>query len=287
MLNSLIVLAIASIIFYSIFRINTYIDWKWSIYSLKSIKLSVITISTMNDVHNSCLDTMYYYLHKNTVMAEEVIVVISNVSTVENIEQINSITKNWNRKIPNLRVFIRKILYSPSDNRNFGASRAKYEYLSFIDIDDLISKYKIEFTKKAFRDDKSMDMMIHSMTYYNNDILDLKIYALNDVRRYRIPYDYGAMKNNYTTKILEKKISLIQTYCCALLDIRDVLFHNALVSMKRFVWRELKYIQIGRHEDSYFNTRAIIAGYKVGLYNAKLVYYTGFINRTSRCIKRF
>lgn len=247
------------------------------------VKISAIIVSTADKGDFLCLGTSLYYLSRNTVLPDEVIIVMSNLTNGESLKRLHDLIDQWKEKLPNLRFFPRKEAYSSSENKNYAAMQSRYQYMSFLNVEDEISKFKIEFSKKAFKEDRTMDMMIHEMEYERRNLLESKIKELFRVSNYRIPIDYNDMRNEYTRKVLENKIEIKNTHCCDLLDIDEAKFHNSLITMKKKVWEELKYIDMNNYEDAYFNTRSIIGGYNVGIFKAKLVFYNEDAYRNGKC----
>lgn len=226
-------------------------------------------------------------MSKNTVYPDEIILVASNITTKKYISEINEVVMRWNKILKVIKLFIRKPPYNRGEDKNFAAENSKYDYIGFLDVKDAISVYKVEFSKRAFIQDPTMDMTIHGLSYNMEGMAETEKRYFSDTTKFRVPFNYKSMRNIYLEKILTKNIDILLTYCCDLLEIKGTTFHNNYIVVKKKVWESLKFIEDIGAEDTYFNTRAILGGVKVGIFSAKLVIYSNYEKSEERCIRKY
>ena len=91
----------------------------------------------------------------------------------------NVIIKNGIKKLNDKKfspILLKQKNKGPGAARNYGISKAKYQYIAFLDADDIWSKNKLSICKKAIDDNKDyFNLFIHDENYIrfnkNNDII--------------------------------------------------------------------------------------------------------------------
>lgn len=155
-------------------------------------------------------------------------------------------------------------------NRNSGADKAKGDYISFIDADDLMSPYRLEVINYIL-EKKKPNLLLHG--YFKNLIdsfpkiniksLDNKTID-NDIIK-NLTYPKGFIRNREREILQAKK---------PMLKIPAETYHHGAVTVKKEVFKNIRYTTAIRGQDSIF-CRDVLEKLGGLIYiNEKLMSYT-------------
>lgn len=225
--------------------------------------VSLIIPSTSTDF-NRCLNILLNSVCKSIRYPEEVILIISGVKKeLEN--KFKSRISPLNKCTKQLIVLLRTGNYNAASNRNYGYLHSHCSILSFFDIDDLMSKYRILFIHKMFSENKNIDVVFHPYTrnYSSMDKFDIKLYEKNII-------------TNQYKRITKKCRKTFQyngrIFMC---DVSNGFFiTNGWPSIKRIIMRNIQYNEtLYSTEDLDFISRIVVKGYKVSVFKKPLGFY--------------
>lgn len=226
--------------------------------------ISLIIPSTFDD-YTRCYTMLKRSLCNSMIYPYEVIIVISGV---------------YNRDLTNVSLFIyelRKctkelvILYrsnkkNAASNRNFGFYKSRCSIISFFDVDDIMSIYRIEIIHRIFRENRKVDVVFHPfITNYNK----LDIYNLSQL------YSKYVVINQFSriTERCRKTFSFDKrVYKCDASN--NYFIANNCPTIKRNIMNYIKFNEsLQSTEDLDFISRVVFQGYNVALFNKPLGFY--------------
>lgn len=157
-------------------------------------------------------------------------------------------------------------MHNAASNRNIGFLNSHCSIISFFDVDDTMSIYRIYILHKIFNENKNIDVVFHPSTR-NYSLLDSanisKLYS-----KYTITNEYDTITRRCrNTFSFDNRI-----YKC---DVSNGFYiTNGWPSLKRDI---MKFIQFNKSlsstEDLDFISRVVNRGYKVALFKKALGYY--------------
>ena len=243
-------------------------------------RVSLIVPSVLEE--SDCLSLLLKSLEKCTTFPSETIVVVSGVDfrgTVQLQKFFLSV------KVPNLRLITRKDNHTQDANRNFGASLAKYEYISFFDGDDYIHPQRFELLQRAFLDYPEVQHILHTFATSPPNRTSLLPQS-----SYQVLYTPDVLRSYFMRAA--KNDSFYWTWCCSFMppDGHNDKVHNGWGTFERSVFQTIPqslhitdkesnntaFMQHGAYEDSLHNSRIIRSGFNVMvLKNALGIYLQG------------
>ncbi len=154
-----------------------------------------------------------------------------------------------------------------SSARNFGIAKASYDYLSFVDSDDVLSEYFIEALMQPFNNDDSVKLTVCK---FKTDLTEIE-------------------KPDFKFRYLTYKDLLKAIYSNIIENLAFVTW-NKIYSKQLF--QEIEFPQGHIHEDEYTTYKLIYKAKKCALIDAPLYFYrirensimTTTKNRTSDCL---
>lgn len=155
-----------------------------------------------------------------------------------------------------------------SSARNFGIIKSTYDYLSFIDSDDIISQYFLEFLMQPFNDDNSVNLTVCK---YKTNLLEIQ---------------KPVLESSY----LSEKELLKAIYTNSIQNLSFVTW-NKIYSRKLF--EKYKFPEGHIHEDEYTTYKLIYEAQTCSFIDVPLYFYrirensimTGTKNRTMDCLR--
>lgn len=235
-----------------------------NILNIKNFCVSLIIPSTIADF-NRCYNTLKQSVCSSIKYPDEIVIVISGIGKKNRSDYsiiISQIKKCTNRLI----IYYRNSRHSASSNRNKGYFLSNCPIISFFDVDDIMSIYRIFVISKVFKENKHIDVLFHPSTRNYNELF--KINSTKYYNKYVVVNQYRQIYNRCKkTFSFDKRI-----YKC---DVSNGFFiTNGWPSIKRKIMHKIKFnISLKSTEDLDFISRIVRYGYKVSLYKKPLGFY--------------
>lgn len=208
----------------------------------------------------------FFHFSDTLSQAKEIIIVISSVTNITN---INNIVRNIsiNKKII---LGIRYSNHNAASNRNYGFMLSKCKFISYFDIDDIMSINRLPFLYDLLKNDLTTEFVLHKFSPTCNKLLDI-INPSYYMYKYNLSYNY--IYNSYYLNY-NKEESHHQWCCKYIKELKKDLISNGWATMRRYIMNKIKYnISYSAGEDSDFNSRVILNGYNTSILNISLGYY--------------
>lgn len=160
----------------------------------------------------------------------------------------------------------RENAFNAASNRNYGYLYAHCSILSFFDIDDIMSIYRIAVVNKIFKENKIIDILFHPFT---------KNYKILDKENTTYIYSKNLVVNQFN--IIKEKCRKTfvfdgRIYKCEVSN--GFYITNGWPSLKRIIMKRIKYNEsLYSTEDLDFISRVVRNGYNVGIFRKPLGYY--------------
>lgn len=254
---------ITTIILYIYFFIfyKLYVKIKLGNYSFC---VSLIIPSTIKDF-SRCNKILKRNLCKSIVHPYEVALIVSGVG-YNNHFKIYNATHELEKCTNNLIILSRKLNYNAAENRNYGYFHSHCQIISFFDIDDVMSIYRIFIINKIFKSNKNIDILFHpfsrNLNYFDKQNLS-QIYD-----KYVVTNQY----NEITKKCIETYTYDNRIHKC---DVSNGFYiTNGWPSIRRSIMKYILYNEsLYATEDLDFISRIVKSGYRVGIFKKSLGFY--------------
>lgn len=245
-----------------LFIINNYGDLSFCI--------SLIIPSTFEDI-NRCYNTLIKSVCKSLTYPNEIVIVISGIMS-NNITKIKTIEKELRKCTNVLNIIYRRMKHNAASNRNIGYSYSHCPIISYFDVDDIMSVYRISVIYKLYKENSKIDVVFHSSTK--------QYYLMNSKNISNIYYKY-AVTNQYNiiTERCRKTYHFDnRIYQC---DVSNGFYiTNGWPTLKRYIMKFIKFNEsLTSTEDLDFISRVVVKGYRVALFKMPL----GFYIKDSNC----
>lgn len=226
--------------------------------------ISLIIPSTFHD-YTRCFTVLKRSICKSIIYPYEVIIVISGVNN-KNLTNISIFTHELRKCTKELVIIYRRNEQNAAANRNIGYYKSRCSIISFFDVDDIMSIYRIYIIQKIFKENRKIDVVFHPfISNYNKlDYLNLsKLYS-----RYAVINQFKRITERCRkTFTFDKRI-----YKC---DVANrFLITNGWPSIKRKIMTYIKFNEsLQSTEDLDFISRVVYKGYNVAIFNKPLGFY--------------
>lgn len=234
------------------------------ILHIKEFCISLIIPSTLDDFNRCCI-TLKNSVCRSVKYPEEIVIIISGIGN-NNLSKYSIVVNEIRKCTNNLILFYRKMKYSASSNRNMGYSLSNCPIISFFDVDDIMSIYRIYVISKVFKENNHIDVLFHPSTRNYSELFTKN--SLQYYHKYVVVNKYKQIYNRckYTFHF-DNRI-----YKC---DVSNGFFiTNGWPSIKRSIMHKIKFnVSLQSTEDLDFISRIVRNGYKVSLYRKPLGYY--------------
>lgn len=226
--------------------------------------ISLIIPSTYKDI-NRCNKTLIRSICNLKEYPTEIVIVISGV--VDRFYFDLSILRSELIKCTKiLRILTRKKDYNAASNRNYGYSHSSCSIISFFDVDDVMSIYRINIINRIFMENKNIDIVFHPST-----------------RNFSILNSYN-MSEIYSQNVVVKKYKEITKKCRDTFSYKNMIHKcdvsngfyitNGWPSIKRYIMNYIKFNEsLYGTEDLDFISRVVVKGFKVALFKMPLGFY--------------
>lgn len=195
----------------------------------------------------------------------EIILVISGVKYI-NITNFSKKFNNINNCTKKLIIIYRKKNYNAASNRNIGYYKSHCNIITFFDIDDIMSIYRIDIIQKVFYENKYIDILFHPST-----------------RKYK-EMDKHNITQLYNRFIVTNQINEITKKCRNTFHLQNGIYKcdvsngffitNGWPTLKRKIMDKIKFNEtLNSTEDLDFISRVVRSGYKVSIFKKPLGYY--------------
>lgn len=226
--------------------------------------ISLVIPSTLQDF-NRCFDTLKKSVCSSIKYPHEVVLVLSGISNknMYNISLQANQLKNCTNK---LIIVYRRKNYNAASNRNKGYYNSKCSIISFFDVDDVMSIYRIYIVNKMFKENKNIDVVFHPST---RNFTQLDSHNLSQVyTQYSVTNQFKRIRERCRkTFTFDNRI-----YKC---DVSNRFFiTNGWPSIKRKIMDYIKFNEtLHATEDLDFISRIVRKGYNVALFKKPLGFY--------------
>lgn len=241
-----------------------------TILNIKNFCVSLIIPSTIQDF-NRCYITLKQSVCNSIKYPDEIVIVISGIGK-KNISIYSKIISEIKKCTNHLIISYRNSRHTASSNRNMGYLLSNCPIISFFDVDDIMSIYRIYVISKVFKENKEIDVLFHPSTTNYSELL--KINYTQYYHKYVVVNQYRQIYNRCKkTFCFDNRI-----YKC---DVSNGFFiTNGWPSIKRNIMYKIKFnVSLKSTEDLDFISRIVRYGYKVSLYRKPL----GFYIKDNRC----
>lgn len=235
------------------------------IISSKSFCISLIIPSTIEDFIK-CSNILIKSVCNSIKYPHEIVMIISGVSDISMFKNLTEVMNSLKKCTNKLVLYRRKKKYNAASNRNMGYKLSHCSIISFFDIDDIMSIYRIHILNKIFKENRKIDIAFHSST---NDYNKLdKNNITHNYYKYAVLNKYDAISSKCRkTFIFDNRI-----YKC---DVSNGFFiTNGWPTLKRNIMNNIKFNEsLYSTEDLDFISRIVKYGYKVALFKYPLGFY--------------
>lgn len=226
--------------------------------------LSLVIPATIQDL-NRCSNVLVRSICNSVKFPDEVVLVVSGVSE-EYMLELGLLVEDLEQCTNSLVVKYRKNKHNAASNRNYGYLHSHCPILSYFDVDDIMSKYRISTIYRIFNENKNIDVVFHpSMNNYKR--LD-KANLTRRYRRYAVVNEYKIIRKRcldtykYNGRVYECDVS------------NGFYITNGWPSIKRDIMNKFQFNETLRAtEDLDFISRVVAHGYKVALFKRPLGFY--------------
>lgn len=229
-----------------------------------NICVSLIIPSTIEDFLR-CSESFKKSVCNSIKYSYEIVLVISGIRN-RNLNNYSNTLRIIKKCTKQLIIIYRKKKYNAASNRNMGYYKSHCNIITFFDIDDIMSIYRIDIIYKVFDKNKNIDVLFHPSTRYYKE-MD-KINLSNLYSRYLIANKYNEIKQKcIKTFNFDNRI-----YRC---DVSNGFFiTNGWPTIKRKIMDKIKFNDtLTATEDLDFISRVVRCGYKVSIFKMPLGYY--------------
>lgn len=253
------------LIYFSIFSILI----GYEIYKSNSKNCMSLIIPSTEQDFLKCYKQFFYY-SDSFLYAKEIIIAISSVKKAEKIKTIIKSISFSNKIILGLR----SSNHNAASNRNYGFKLSKCKFISFFDIDDIMSINRLPILYNTLKNELTTEFVLHKFTSTCIDLLHPSLY------NFKFNISYKHIYESYKKKYNNEKPN--RRWCCKYIDeIKNHLVHNGWPTMRRYIMEKIKYnISYMSGQDSDFNSRVILNGYNTSILNISL----GFYKKDNSCV---
>ena len=203
-----------------------------------------------------CIPKHYKYIYdlldsinNQTLLPNEIIIALSSTLPSNRYKIENELKE----KYPALNIIlsiVEKEAYA-GENRNRGASKALFKYITFIDADDLMCNYKIEKLMELFKNNHNIEGLLHTV-------------GNKDVTYHLIGYDnVEKVCNTSVRSFLNNKR----------FNIKNIIHHGHLTIQKKIIDEYKQCEEMKRGQDSEYIFRLIKNKIKIFIYDDVLSIY--------------
>lgn len=226
--------------------------------------LSLIIPSTLEDLIR-CYNILIRSVCKSITYPDEIILVISGIYS-QNVSKVVSFLKILNNCTNNLIIIYRKNKHNAASNRNLGYFKSHCSIISYFDIDDIMSIYRINIIRRIFNQNRNIDVVFHPSTR-NYSMLDIKNISQLYSKYIKINQYNVITKRCRDTFFFDNRI-----YKC---DVSNGFYiTNGWPSLKRNIMKFILFNEsLTSTEDLDFISRVVAKGYKVALFTKALGFY--------------
>lgn len=226
--------------------------------------ISLIIPSTYEDI-NRCYKTLIKSICGSLIYPNEIVIVVSGIMTY-NISVISIMKRELDKCTNNLIIIKRHMKYNAASNRNVGYYYSHCPIISYFDVDDVMSIYRVYIINKIFNENKKVEVLFHPSTNKYN--------KLDKINMSKIYYKYAVTNQlNIITERCKKTFQFdSRIYKC---DVSNGFFiTNGWPTFKRYIMINIKFNEsLTSTEDLDFISRVVVKGYKVALFKNPLGYY--------------
>lgn len=226
--------------------------------------ISLIVPSTERDFFK-CHKQFFYY-SKSFTIAKEIVIAISSVTNTTKIERIID-NISFRKKII---LGIRKSNHNAASNRNYGFLLSKCNYISFFDIDDVMSINRLPLLYNLLVNDKTTEFILHK---YSSTCNKMSYKITHSFYKYKYNLSYKYIYESYRKNYKREKSNT--EWCCKYIkEIKMESIHNGWPTMRRYIMKKIKYnLSYWYGQDVDFNSNVILSGYNTSILNISLGYY--------------
>lgn len=228
------------------------------------ICISLIIPSTLNDLIR-CFKVLIKSVCSSIVYPYEIVLVVSGIGFNKN-RNILSLANHLRNCTNRLIIVLRKHNNNAATNRNIGYKYSHCPIISFFDVDDVMSIYRIFIIYKIFNENNYIDVFFHPSTH-NYSLLDF--YNMSQIyNKYKVTNQFKEI----TKKCRETFTFDDRIYKC---DVSNGFYiTNGWPTIKRNIMDKIKFNEsLSSTEDLDFISRIVDKGYKVALFKMPLGYY--------------
>lgn len=226
--------------------------------------ISLIIPSTYKD-YLRCRNTLISSICNSIFYPDEIVIVISNIEN-RSIDFLFNITASLKKCAKRIILKYRRKQFNAASNRNYGFKFSTCPIISFFDVDDIMSIYRMYVINKMFNDNKHIDVVLHPST---------RNYRKLDVENKTHIYYKNIIVDQYN-QIKEKCIKTYEfdgrIFKC---DVSNGFFiTNGWPSLKKKIMKLIKFNEtLQSTEDLDFLSKVVRNGYNVGIFKKPLGYY--------------
>lgn len=252
------------VIFLTVLLVFLNIFYVFKISNVDSECISLIIPST-NISWNKCRNQIEYMICKSVEKPQEVLIIVSGTGIDKSFHYTTFCKYN-------LRIYYRRNNMNSASNKNFGTRYAKCLHISFFDADDIMSNNRIKILKYIIKEYKNYDIILHM---YTRNYIQFK----RNVKYSKNISKYFYLNSSYITSLYRKNIHLYKVQlwgCCHFLP-KQYHISNGWITVKKSMFNVEKFnedISLTRTEDSEYNGRVIMKGYKALILRMILGYYS-------------
>lgn len=256
-----------SILLYQFILLFVYILYKLLLLKFSRNNhfcISLIIPSTLEDIIR-CFSTLKRSICNSQKLPYEVILVVSGVLSKNN-TYISLLSQELRKCTYKLNVIYRRRKYNAASNRNQGYYKSSCSIISFFDVDDIMSIYRIYVIYRTFDENRNVDVLFHPST---RNIYKLDSYNLSNLYTKYVD-------TNQFHKITERCRNTFtfdnRIYKC---DVSNKFFiTNGWPSLKRNIMNYIRFNEsLQSTEDLDFISRIVEKGYNVALFKMPLGFY--------------
>ncbi|KNC75723.1 hypothetical protein SARC_11760 [Sphaeroforma arctica JP610] len=230
-------------------------------------------------------DPLYESFERLTVLPEEVLMVVSNTSSLElNTTKYIKEKERFLQLQVDTGMRIRLLEYNypvlQSVAKNIGAASATRQWVSVFDVDDVLHSQRFEVLDQVFKVRPEVNAVLTQFSFTtsaelkNNSVPVELYYTMDEI--YNRTYDPQWIREEFAVHLEENNMALKgetpYSWCCPFIP--NSLTANGWVSVKKDVWmkhQQRNNLPLG--EDIEFNTRLIAGGENLTVVYANLGFY--------------
>lgn len=229
-----------------------------------NICISLVIPSTYEDLFR-CYTTFKNSICKSINYSYEIVLVVSGVGN-RNLSKFSNIINDIKKCTKKVIVIYRKKKYNAASNRNMGYYKSHCTILTFFDIDDIMSIYRIYVINRIYSENKHIDVLFHPSTRNYKEMDEINFTKL--YQKFVVTNKY----NEITKKCRKTFYFDNRIYKC---DVSNGFYiTNGWPTIKRRIMDKIKFNEsLTATEDLDFISRVVRSGYKVSIFKKPLGFY--------------